>query len=154
MSRDVWKWPSRFLDMAELVAKWSKDPSTQVGAVITDTFNRVLGVGYNGLPRGVEDSDSRLLDREVKLALTLHAEDNAMSFAAGDLRGSTMYVTRPPCSHCAAKVIQRGIGAVFYPPPPEEFVKRWSDSLSLSKSILQEGGVRICEVPNHLRFTN
>ena len=145
------KWPVRFLDMADLVASWSKDPSTKVGAVITDTMNRVLGVGFNGLPRGVYDSFERLSDRETKLALTLHAEDNAITFASGDLRGASIYVTRPPCSHCAAKIVQSGIAAVYSPELPEGFAERWAESLRLAQDLFKEAGVRFTTVPNSLR---
>lgn len=151
MNFQDYKWPIRFLDMADLVASWSKDPSTKVGAVITDTMNRVLGVGFNGLPRGVSDSSERLSDREIKLALTLHAEDNAITFASGDLRGATIHVTRPPCSHCAAKIVQSGIATVYSPQPPASFSERWAVSLGLARSLFEEAGVRFVTIPDSIR---
>ena len=49
------KWDMRFLELAALVATWSKDPSTQVGAVIVDSAKRIVSVGFNGAPRGVQE---------------------------------------------------------------------------------------------------
>jgi dCMP deaminase len=73
------------LGMAVHVAKLSKDPSTKVGAVILDSKRRIVSGGYNGFPRGVEDSDERLNNRETKLRMTIHAERNALSFATAQL---------------------------------------------------------------------
>ena len=90
--------------MAELVGSWSKDPSTQVGAVITHG-NRIVSVGFNGYPHGISDS-ADTDDREMKLLKTLHAEENAILFAKRDLAGSDIWVTHFPCPNCAAKIIQ------------------------------------------------
>ena len=73
-------WDKRFLDMARLVAAWSKDPSTQVGAVVVDPDYRVRGMGYNGFPAGIKD-DERLHDRPAKHKLVVHAETNAIATA-------------------------------------------------------------------------
>ena len=69
------KWQRRFFDLARLVATWSKDPSSQVGAVIVDDKKRIVSVGFNGLPMGVEDTDERLNVRELKYELIVHAEE-------------------------------------------------------------------------------
>ena len=69
-------WDLRFLDMSQLISSWSKDPSTQVGAVIVDSNNRVVSVGYNGFPQGISD-DYRLDNRETKYKMILPAECNA-----------------------------------------------------------------------------
>ena len=66
------RWDLRFIEMASLVASWSKDPSTKVGAVITNDKNHVVSLGFNGFPRGVEDRLN--VNRETKLARTIHAE--------------------------------------------------------------------------------
>ena len=143
----MYKWHTRFMELAQLVATWSKDPSTGVGAVIVDNHNRVVSLGYNGLPKGVRDSSERLQNREVKLAVTLHAEDNALGFANQDVSGFTMYVTRPPCSHCAARIIQRGISRVVTPTPSEDFLERWGDSIKLSEQLFDEAEVSIVYLP-------
>ena len=56
------KWDIRFLEMARNSAMWSKDPSTKVGSIIVDDDKRVVSVGYNGFPKGVDD-DARLDNR-------------------------------------------------------------------------------------------
>ena len=120
------KWDRRFLDMARLVAGWSKDPSTKVGAVIADPHNRVVSVGYNGFPRGVPDDEAQLADRDMRLSLTLHAERNAILFARRDLTGCTLYCTHHPCASCAAEIIQAGIGRVVWLPQEGGFATRWA----------------------------
>jgi deoxycytidylate deaminase len=87
----LWTWAH---GLAEHVAKLSKDPSTKVGAAIFDNKRRVISLGYNGLPRGVEDSPARLHDRDTKLKLTLHAEQNALAFATAPLEGSMLHQVR------------------------------------------------------------
>lgn len=134
-------WDEWFLDLAHLMARRSKDPSTQVGAVIADG-KRIVSQGYNGFPTGVADTPERLNDRDVKLQITLHAELNAVLTAARPLDGCTIYVTRPPCAACAAVIVQVGIKRVVYPEPPEEFVERWKDSLTLAHDMMAEAGVR------------
>lgn len=136
------KWDRRFLGLAEHIAAWSKDPSTQVGCVLVDPGHRILSLGFNGLPAGVSDTDVRLKDRETKLRLTLHAEHNAMLFAQGSLAGATCYTwPLPPCAHCAAALIQAGIARVVAPGADEERRRRWGRDLDLSAEILREAGV-------------
>ena len=98
-------WDQRFLHAARMFAGWSKDPSTKVGAVAVRD-RRILVQGYNGLPSGITDSDSRLKNRDTRLAMTVHAEMNCVSFAARNgvcLAGATMYVwPLMTCSQCAA----------------------------------------------------
>lgn len=132
--------------MAELVARWSKDPSTQVGAVIVDPVrNCVLGTGYNGLARGVEDSEYRLRDRDTKYAMTTHAEVNALINSAlwKSLHGSTLYVTPlPPCSTCAGILVGVGIRRVVWRNHPNPLTaEKWVASAQLSATIFGEAGV-------------
>lgn len=134
------KWHLRFLRLAREVSTWSKDPSTKVGCVIVSPDRRVVSLGFNGLPAGIRDSADRLADREVKLALTLHAEENALLFAKGSVAGCAAYVTRHPCSQCAAKLIQSGVCEVCYL-YDEDFEIRWADSLKYSRLALNEAGV-------------
>ena len=135
----IGKWDARFLEMAALTASWSKDPSTRVGAVIADSNNVVVSLGFNGFPRGVED---RLdVSRETKLARTIHAEPNAILHARRDLAGCSIYVTRPPCSNCAALIIQSGIARVVYEEPDPAFMVRWGDSIAESEAMFKEAGI-------------
>lgn len=137
------KWDERFLQLAGSISSWSKDPSTKVGAVIVDPDNRVVSSGYNGLPRGVEDRLDRLNERDVKLRLTLHAEHNAILFACRDLTGCTIYITAPPCAHCAAQIIQTGITRVVYRQPEPEFAARWGEHTALAQEVLAELDVEV-----------
>ncbi len=139
------KWETRFMDMARLVSTWSKDPSTKVGAVIVDDLNRVLSVGFNGLPHGMSDSLEILENREMKYACTIHAEENAMLFAQGSVKGATMFVYPvPPCGPCAAKVRQVGIKRIVCPVNTTDasFIDRWSESIKASR-IIFDGRLRL-----------
>lgn len=136
------KWITRFFDLAELVATWSKDPSTKVGAVIVDERKRIVSVGFNGPPIGVIDDPS--ISRESKLHRTLHAEENAILFANGKLANCTIYVTQPPCAHCTAVIIQSGIKQVRYKNAVTAgYKERWKDSLIESNSMFTEAGIDV-----------
>ena len=133
------KWDQRYLDMAKLVSTWSKDPSTQCGAVIVNDQNEIVSVGFNGFPKGVSDTEARLNDRELKYAITLHAERNAILFAKQSLKDCTLY-TFPMqcCSECAAMVIQSGIKrhiSLSYNP------ERWQHSFELANEMFEEANV-------------
>ena len=141
-TRQDYKWHLRFLRLAAEVSSWSKDPTTKVGCVIARPDNRIVSLGFNGLPSGIRDSVERLADRETKLALTIHAEENALLFAPQGVAGCTAYVTRHPCSQCAAKLIQSGIREVYYLAHPD-FEDRWLESLKLSAKALREAGVHL-----------
>src|SRR3989344_975164 len=131
----------RFLALAEHVAQWSKDPSTKTGAVIVDSNNRIVSVGYNGLPRGVNDSPERLENREIKYKIIVHCERNALLFARGSVEGCRLY-TWPfmSCATCAAMVIQAGIVEVVAPPSDNP---RWKDDFDLAQTLFSEAGVRV-----------
>ena len=142
------KWDRRFLELAEHISHWSKDPSTKVGAVIVAPGNLVVGLGYNGFPRGVVDSDSRLNERETKYAMVVHAEANAILMAGDKAKGARLYVypsfTLPPiCSECCKLVIQSGITEVvgYEPDPNDERVQRWKKSIGVSEIMCKEAGV-------------
>jgi dCMP deaminase len=138
MNRDGTWWRSWFLGMADYVATASKDPSTKVGAVIVDEHRVIRGIGYNGFPRGVRDSDARLNDRAVKYKYVVHAEANAILNCSGS-RGCTLIATMHPCSACATLIIQAGIAAVFCRPP----IARWSEDAALAAAMLVEAGVNL-----------
>lgn len=134
-------WDVRFLDLAKFISGWSKDPSTKVGAVIVDNDKRIISVGYNGFPVGINDDEQRLNDRETKYKIVLHAECNAIMFANNNLVGYTLY-TYPfmPCPRCAGMIIQTGINRVVsYNNIPE----RWSGDFGLTKELFSESGVEL-----------
>ena len=137
-------WKARFLALAEHIAGWSKDPSTQVGAVIVRDDRTVASIGYNGFPRHVDDDRSILLNRELKYAMTVHADLNAILNAREPLHGYTMFLwPMPPCSHCAAAIIQSGIATVIAPRTDNP---RWVDSINLSRVMFAQSGVNFEEV--------
>jgi dCMP deaminase len=131
-------WDTRFIDLAKLVSTWSKDPSTKVGAVITDVNNRVISVGYNGFPKKIQDND-RLFDRQTKYNIVVHAEANALMFASKSVKECTLY-TYPfePCPKCASLIIQSGITRVVSIPNTNE---RWEKDFQMSRSLFSEAGV-------------
>ena len=135
-------WDQRFLALAAHVAAWSKDPSTRCGCVLVDTNRRMLSAGYNGFPRGTNDSPGCLADRPTKLARTLHAEANALLFARGPVVGATAYVwPMPPCSQCAAMLAQAGIARVVAHHPSRTQWRRWHDSWDHAETIYCQAGV-------------
>lgn len=136
------KWHTRFLDLADHIREWSKDPSTQTGAVIVRADRTVVGVGYNGFPRGVVDSEERYLDRETKYAMVVHAEANAILHSREDLTGATIYVYPwPPCNECAKLIIESGISRVVSIKPTAEQLERWGKSMDIAKTMFGEANV-------------
>lgn len=137
------KWDVRFLSLAEHIASWSKDPSTKCGAVITDG-KRIVSVGFNGFPAQTKDSDDLYTNRPEKYRRVIHAEQNAMAFSNRDLFGCTLYVwPMPPCSQCAAMIIQRGIFRVVTTKPDDTQLERWRESFDSAISMFRESGVKI-----------
>ena len=135
------KWDERFLRLAEEVSTWSKDPSTKVGAVVTRPDNTIASVGFNGFPKGCNDSAGKLNDRDTKIARTVHAELNAVLNAHERLDGYTIYTTHPPCAQCSAVIVQSGIKEVVCLKPSEELLSRWGESLQYGIEMLHEAGV-------------
>lgn len=141
-----YRWDTRFLDLAHLVASWSKDLSTKVGAVlVAPDDKRILSVGYNGFPRGIRDTASRLVDRPTKHLFTVHAEANAIAAAtrAGvSLYGATAYVTHPCCAQCAALLVQAGVREVVVP-SNVRLTGDWEASLAAADAIFMEAGISV-----------
>ena len=138
------KWDNRFLKLAELVSSWSKDPSTKVGCCIVDKNNRVVSHGYNGFPKGVDDSPKYLNDRGKKLQRTIHAEPNAILFAQRDLTDHILYVYPfQPCANCTTLIIQSGIKRIVAPAASEELKERWADSMAASEEMLKDAAVEL-----------
>lgn len=144
MNEKIKKWDRRFMQMAALVSDWSKDPSSGIGAVITDNRKRVVSVGFNGFPTGTSDDPEIYKDRSRKYRRVLHAERNAILFAKQDLKCCNIYVWPvPPCTQCAAEIIQAGIDRVISvdPSEAEDFYTRWSKDLEETKKLFSEAGV-------------
>lgn len=141
--KDYISWDEYFMGVAKLSALRSKDPNTQVGACIVSEDNKILSMGYNGLPRGCSDDEfpwSREGDPlDNKYLYTAHSELNAiLNYRAAHCRNAKMYVTLFPCNECAKAIIQAGIKTLVYD------CDKYSDTASViaSKRMLNAAGVR------------
>lgn len=120
------KWDKRYLELCDLIASWSKDPSSKFGAVIVDSSNRVVSLGFNGFAKGFDDTDQRWYDRPFKYRHVIHAEENSLLHAKRDLSDCRIYVQMCPCSSCMSKIAQSGIKQVICRKPSEDYLSRWS----------------------------
>lgn len=152
MVRSPMSWDKFYLGMAEYVSRKSKDPSTQTGAVIVRPDMSVCSVGYNGFPRRISDTQSRLENREFKYMATVHCEMNAViSSHDTTLDGYTLY-TFPfiSCDRCAVHMIQCGITRFVCPRPSLDALKRWKEAFERSRNLILESGAELVEMPwNH-----
>ena len=145
-------WDEYFMGIALLSGHRSKDPSTPVGACIADRqSNRILSVGYNGLPIGCSDDDfpwerdgSTL---ETKYPYVVHAELNAiLNNRSAAFEGNKLYTTLFPCNECTKAIIQAGIKEIIY--LSDKYSE--SDSVKASKRMLKEAGVTIRQFKSRL----
>lgn len=138
------KWHHRYLALAKEISTWSKDPSTQVGAIAVGTKGQVLAQGYNGFPRGIKHLNSRLTDRAIKYKYVVHAEMNLIynaSYTGASLCESTAYVSGLPCcAECAKGLIQVGVSQVIMA-KPEGIPEHWAKSFELTKDLFNEAKV-------------
>lgn len=139
------KWDIRFMRLAQQISTWSKDPSSQIGAVIVNDEKRILATGYNGFPRGIEDSPERLNDREEKYPRIIHAEMNALMnalYSGVSVKGATLYVWGLPiCSDCTKCVIQSGIQRIVMI-QPDLAPEKWKDQYwKMSYPMYMEAGI-------------
>jgi|SRR6185437_2396833 len=148
-------WDERFLEMAELVSYWSKDPSTKVGAVLVRPDRTVASVGYNGFPRNTSDSDELYSDREEKYARVVHAEVNAILHAREPADGYTLYTypasIAPTCDSCAGFAIQAGVARVVCLRDEESgFAARWRLRFERALRMYEEAGVEVTLVERRI----
>lgn len=134
MKRETYlNWDEYFMGIALLSSQRSKDPSTQVGACIVSEDNKIMSVGYNGMPMHCSD-DTFPWDKDgeplnTKYMFVCHAELNAiLNYSGGSLRNSKVYTTLFPCNECAKSIIQAGIKEVIY------MCDKYSDSDSVKAS--------------------
>jgi dCMP deaminase len=146
------KWDKRFMKLAREISTWSKDPSSKIAAVIVNDERRILSTGYNGFPRGIEDTEERLNDREQKYPRIVHAEMNSLLSALYNgvsVKDATIYVWGlPVCAECTKSVIQSGIKRVVIMRPelaPEKWQIQWEE---MSKPMYDEAGVSVTYI-NH-----
>lgn len=140
--QDYISWDEYFMGVAYMSGMRSKDPNTQVGACIVSADNKILSMGYNGLPRGCSDDefpwnrDGEPL--ENKYFYTTHSELNAiLNYRGGTLDGAKMYVTLFPCNECAKAIIQAGIKTIVYAEDKYEA----TPAVIASKRMLKASGV-------------
>lgn len=144
---DYISWDEYFMGVALLSAKRSKDPSTQVGACIVNTKNKIVGAGYNGLPAGCNDDEFPWEKQghflQTKYPYVCHAELNAILNNIGmDLHGCRIYTALFPCNECAKAIIQAGITEVIYLSDKYD----GSDAFTASKKMLDTAGVQCRKV--------
>ena len=145
------KWHHRFLQLTDVIAGWSKDPSRGVGALIVTPNRQIVATGFNGLPRGFEDTDDRL-QRPNKYDFVVHAELNALIQCARNgvsPIGCTMYSSFSPCVNCAIAIVQAGIGAVVTH-ELEHSDDRWLESIEKSVEVFGESGIEYMRFPREL----
>ena len=136
------KWDHRFLVLADHISGWSKDPSTQVGCVLTKK-RRVVSMGFNGFPAGVEDTEERLADRDIKYEMVVHAEQNALMFAGDRAEGCVLYVhPLPPFARCAVLIIQTGVVRVVCDQPDFDH-ERWGEQARIADTMFREAGLEV-----------
>lgn len=153
------KWNEHFIRLAMQHSSLSKDPNTRVGSVIVGPDREVVSTGFNGFPRGIEDTSERLNDRDTKLGLVVHAEMNAIINAARigvSVKDCTLYLAAtdksgavwggPPCTRCTVHVIQAGIRRIVAP-PLKATPSRWHADLTAAQSLLIEAGIEFVEMP-------
>ena len=134
------------MDMAALVATWSKDKTTKIGCVIVGPGREILSIGYNGFPRGVDDSVDERYERPLKYLWTLHAETNAIYNASRigvPLTGATLYLNGDhgfPCAPCAAAIVQTGIKTLVGL-MPDLSNEKYADDYREAMKMFQEAGV-------------
>jgi len=144
---DYISWDEYFMGVAMLSAMRSKDPQTQVGACIVNPKHRIVGIGYNGFPVGIDDdlfpwdkTDSWI---DSKYPYVVHAEQNAILNATDPLDGATLYVTLFPCNECAKVILQSGIAEVVY--LEDKYHDR--DIFAASRRMFDAKGVKYRQLP-------
>lgn len=136
-------WEEYFMGVAMLSAGRSKDPSTQVGACIVNSENRIMSMGYNGMPCGCSDEkfpwERSGENLDTKYPYVCHAELNAiLNFRGGSLKGCKIYCTLFPCNECAKAIIQIGITEVIY--LEDKYAD--TDSVKASKKMFDAVGIK------------
>ena len=141
---DYISWDEYFMGVALLSGRRSKDPNTQVGCCIVSQDNKILSMGYNGLPTGCSDDEFPWVREgdnplETKYVYTVHSELNAiLNYRGGSLEGAKLYVSLFPCNECAKAIIQSGMKEVIY--MQDKYAG--SDTTKASKKMFDMAGVK------------
>jgi dCMP deaminase len=153
--KKIISWDEYFMGVSLLSGLRSKDPNTQVGACIVNNDRRIVGVGYNGLPRGCEDDvfpwENTGEFKDTKYPYVVHAELNAILNSTQSLHGAKLYVNLFPCNECAKAIIQSGISEIIY----VEDKYAHTDVVKASKKMLDSAKVSYRKIkPVKLEFIN
>lgn len=148
MANKIINWDQYFMGVAKLSGFRSKDPNTQVGACIVNNDNKIVGVGYNGLPWGCEDTEFPWEERQgnlydTKYPYVVHAELNAILNSVKDLKGCRIYVSLFPCHECTKAIIQSGITEIIY----EDDKYAGTESDRAAKRMLEAARVNYRKIP-------
>lgn len=160
------KWDQRYMGLARLIAGWSKDPSTKVGAVLVRPNNSVAATGYNGFKPGADDDPELYQDPEYKAKHIVHAETNCVNFYYADiaktrlenktkdglrLEGFTIYSSFPVCPVCMGMLGQYRLSRVVQPPLPVEgkdtdWIRRWTGNVVRAKAVAQSHRIELVTI--------
>ncbi len=140
------KWDLRFLQLAKFISTWSKDPSTQTGAVIVRPNKSICSVGFNGFPSAMVDDENNYNDRDEKYSRIIHCEMNAVKFATEDLAGFTLY-TYPfmSCDRCFVHMANYGITRFVAPTASPEKQERWESAFARVRTYAEEMTLELVE---------
>ncbi len=144
--QDYISWDTYFMGIAQLSSKRSKDPKTQVGACIVSPENKIVGIGYNGFPKGISDDVFPWKDQgdflETKYPYVVHAEANAILNASQNLEDCKLFVTLFPCNECTKLIIQSGIKELIYVSNKDE----GKDFQIASRKMLEKAQVKLRQI--------
>lgn len=144
--QDYISWDTYFMGIAQLSSKRSKDPKTQVGACIVSPDNKIVGIGYNGFPKGISDDIFPWKDQgdflETKYPYVVHAEANAILNASQNLEDCKLFVTLFPCNECTKLIIQSGIKELIYVSNKDE----GKDFQIASRKMLEKAQVKLRQI--------
>lgn len=139
-------WDQYFMGVAVLSGMRSKDENTKVGACIVNQDKKIVGIGYNGMPKGLDEyfpwTRNGENKNETKYPYVVHAEQNAILNSTRELKGCSIYVTLFPCSNCSKAIVQAGIGEVVYSLDKYD----GSDDNLASKYILDQCGIKVRKI--------
>lgn len=152
---DYLHWDDYFMGIALLSAQRSKDPSTQVGACIVDENNKIVGIGYNGFPRGCSDEVlpwARKAEdvKDTKYPYVVHAEVNAILNSTVMLHNAKIYAALFPCNECSKMIIQAGIKEIVY--LSDKYAE--TDSVIAAKKMLEMSGVKLRKLEPKVKQLN
>ena len=141
--KNYFDWDETFMQLCRVIAQRSKDPNTQTGACIVNNKNVIVGMGYNGFPRGCSDDNlpwSKDSENyyDIKYSYIVHAEANAVLNANADTEGTRMYCCLFPCNECTKVIIQRGIKEIIY----ESDKYHNQDAWKASRRMLDMAGIK------------